>query len=207
MPYPYARGSDGYLEPVLGHGGQLDDGYDYGVPRSERRLTSLQVGVEGVPPLGGPGRAQARVRFLTVYRLDFDLAYGAFFDRNDAGGASAAATGNVHVSGRIPQTERLMFHLGLGMRHWADGRGSVFGLDWIYGIDVFWGHHGPITTSLEMTGGTLGSGAVAEPRGTIGVLAGVGEIYAGYDAMWVFGAGNLPTAYLGGPVAGVRAYF
>ncbi len=38
---------------------------------------------------------------------------------------------------------------------------------------------------------------------------GMGELYAGYDAVWIGPGGGPdgPVAYLGGPLAGLRAYF
>jgi len=201
MPYPWAGGAPGYYEPV---GGPNED-LDYAVPPEARRIVAYQLAVEGQPPLGGPGRGQLRFRLLTAYRMELDAAYGAFFDRNDSGGATAAATGNAHVTVRLAESEHVQFRTGAGLRHWGDAQGNVFGWDLLYGFDIFWGAHGPVTTSVELTGGSLGAGGVFEPRGTLGVMLGRAEIYAGYDAMWVFGGG--PAAYVGGPIAGVRAYF
>lgn len=95
--------------------------------------------------------------------------------------------------------------MGLGARQWIDAAGSVFGIDALYGIDIFWIR--PLTTSLEMTAGSLGSAWVFEPRATMGVVIGFGEVYAGYDALWIGSTNGGPTANLGGPVVGLRAYF
>jgi hypothetical protein len=87
----------------------------------------------------------------------------------------------------------------------AEAIRSVFGIDALYGIDIFWIR--PLTTSLEMTAGSLGSAWVFEPRATMGVVIGSGEVYAGYDALWIGSTNGGPTANLGGPVVGLRAYF
>ena len=202
MPYPWAYGAPGYYEPV----GRPDPDGDYMVAPEVRRVAAYQLALEGQPPIDGPGRAQLRFRFLTAYRFEVDAAYGAFFDRNDSSGVSTAATGTAHLTFRLASSENVQWRTGLGVRQWADGREQVFGWDVLYAFDIFWGAHGPMTTSFELTGGSLGSGGAVEPRGTIGVMLGRAEIYAGYDATWIFG-GTMPTAYLGGPIAGVRAYF
>jgi hypothetical protein len=167
----------------------------------------LQLAAEGIPPLAGIRRVQASARFQTAYRFEIDVAYALYLERGDVPGGSSAATaawfGHAHAAYQFARGEHVQFRTGLGIRHWIDGQGTSLGVDSLYGIDIFWGR--PVTTCLEFTGGSLGKAWVAEPRGPVGFVLGFGEIFAGYDAVWIGGAG--PTAYLGGPLVGVRAYF
>jgi hypothetical protein len=149
-------------------------------------------------------------RLQTAFRLELDTAYGLYLERPDRGsspgsspGWSSAWLGHTHAAVQFARGERVQFRAGLGVRHWVDATGSSVGIDFLYGIDIFWGR--PVTTSLEVTAGSVGHAWVVEPRGTVGFMVGDIEPFAGYDAVWIGGAG--PTAYLGGPVLGARAYF
>ena len=171
-----------------------------------RRAIGFQVAAEGMIPAQFVGRLQARARLMTVSRFDLDTAYARYFEQDPAGGATSAWSGQTHLTYRFAQGEQTQFRAGLGLRHWVDDRGSAVGLDLIYGVDIFWGR--PVTTSLEATGGTVGDAWAFGARGTLGVVMGHGEVFAGYDATWMGSmTGTGATAYLGGPVAGIRAYF
>ena len=102
------------------------------------------------------------------------------------------------------ENEHVHFRAGAGYKHWADSNGWALGPDLLYGVDIFWGK--PITTSLEATAGLLGHGWSTGARGSIGVMIGQAELYAGYDGVWI-GREHQRTAFLGGPIAGFRAYF
>jgi hypothetical protein len=199
MAHPYAEGAPGYLEPVA----VLDD--EVGVPFRRRRHVGVQIAIEAVPPPSNVTRLQARARVVTVYRVEFDAAYGLYQEANTGGGASSVGLGNMHGAARFVQSEHLLFRAGLGVRHWIDKEGSSFGVDGLYAADIFWGR--PMTTSVELTGGTLGAGWVFEPRLTVGAVLGIAELYVGYDAIWIFANDKRSTAYLGGPVVGTRLYF
>jgi hypothetical protein len=203
LSHPYYAGADGYLaewgDPeVLPESGYI-------VPSSRRRVTALQVALEGMIPVAGVGRVQASARLLTVYRLEVDAAYALYLERTTGNGSDSAWLGNVHLAYRFAQSERVQFRAGLEMRQWIDPTGSTFGLDGLYAFDIFWGR--PMTTSVDLSGGSLGKAWVAEARGTVGATLGFGEIFAGYDALWIGPTNGGSPAYLGGPVAGVRAYF
>jgi hypothetical protein len=197
---PYADGAAGYLRPV----GPAEDGTPYGIDPSKRRPVSLQLAVDGLSSIDGSfGRAQAAARLLTYFRLELDAAYGLYVERGAAGGASSAWLGHGHLTYRFAQNDHVQFRAGAGVRHWVDARGWAVGPDAIYALDIAWGR--PITTALEASGGYLGQGAWAgELRATVGWVVGFGEVFAGYDGVWIGGPG--PTAYLGGPVVGLRAY-
>jgi hypothetical protein len=204
-PSPYAEGTSGYLRPVAGPFAAEDDA---NVAPEERRPVAVQLAVDAMPPVAAEyARFQAGARLLTTFRLEVDASYGVYRERVDAGRFDSAWLGRAHVAYRFAQNEHVQFRAGLGMRHWVDPRGWALGVDALYGVDVFWGR--PVTTSLEVTAGALGNRAWAfEPRGTVGFVFGLAEVFAGYDAVWVGGGGgNAPTAFLGGPVVGTRVYF
>jgi hypothetical protein len=206
VPQPYSHGAPGYFAPV----GSPEQVGGFAVPPERRRTTALQLSIEGMPSLAGaPGRAQGRLRLLTAYRLELDAAYALYVEPSDAGavgGGTSAWVGTAHAAFRFAQGEHVQFRAGIGVRHWIDQQGSSLGIDGLYALDIYWGR--PMTTSVELSGGTLGSAWAAEARGTVGVILGIGEIYGGYDALWIGSpdAGG-PMAYLGGPVVGVKAYF
>jgi len=220
VEHPYADGAPAYFARVASPRGSPTaeygvwaaaiaepDAKGYEVDPDRRRVVGLQLAAEGMPPVAGVGRLQASARLQTAYRFELDAGYALYLERGDLVAASSAWSGawlgHAHAAYQFARGEHVQFRAGLGMRHWIDAQGSSFGIDFLYGVDIFWGR--PVTTSLEFTGGSLGSAWVAEPRGTIGFVLGTGEIFAGYDAVWI--GGGRPTAYLGGPIAGVRAYF
>ncbi len=207
---PYAGGAAGYLLPIPGPSFDSGESADPGEGEPERppvtrRPVGVQLAAEGSPPLSGVGRVQARARMITSERVELDAAYGLYLE-GPTGDGSSAWLGQSHVSFRFAQSPRVQFRAGLGARHWIDQQGSTLGLDGLYAVDVFWGK--PMTSTLEITGGSLGSGWAFETRATVGAALGMGEVYVGYDAIWI-GPGGIDgaIAYLGGPLAGLRAYF
>jgi hypothetical protein len=207
---PYADGAAGYLLPIPGPSYDGGDSADPGEaeparPPVTRRPVGVQLAAEGSPPVSGVGRVQARARLITSERIELDAAYGLYLE-GPTGSASSAWLGQSHVSFRFAQSPRVQFRAGLGARHWIDHQGSTLGLDGLYAVDVFWGK--PMTSTLELSGGSLGSGWAFETRATLGAAFGMGEVYAGYDAIWI-GPGSVDgaVAYLGGPLVGLRAYF
>jgi hypothetical protein len=209
---PYADGAAGYLLPLPAASddpGDSEEPSSGDEPRDQppvaKRPVGVQLAAEGSPPLSGLGRVQVRARLVTSERVELDAAYGLYLE-GPTGGASSAWLGQSHVSVRFAQGPRVQFRAGLGARHWIDQTGSSLGVDGLYAVDVFWGR--PLTSTFEITGGSLGSGWAFETRATLGAAFGMGEVYAGYDAIWV-GPGGIDgaVAYLGGPLAGLRAYF
>src|SRR4029077_15999190 len=152
-------------------------------------------------------RVQASVRLQTVYRLELDAAYALYVERAEApvspSAWSGAWMGHAHLTYQFARGEHVQFRAGAGVRHWVDAQGASAGFDVLYGVDIF--PVRPISVCLEFTGGTLGNAWVSEPRATAGWILGPGEVFVGYDGVWVGGRG--PTAFLGGPVAGLRTYF
>jgi hypothetical protein len=208
LPRPSNTGASGYMARVVNAGDDPDaipPGYVVSRPE-QYRTTSAQVALEGLIPVSGVGRLQLAARLLTVYRLEFDAAYGVYLEKTTRSGSDSAWLGSAHAAFRFAQSEHVQFRGGLGMRQWIDPTGSTFGFDGLYAIDIFWGR--PMTTAIAFSGGTLGQAWVYEMRGTVGATLGFGELYAGYDALWIGpDNGSSSPAYLGGPIAGVRAYF
>ncbi|MGH7733195.1 MAG: hypothetical protein ACREOE_05690 [Gemmatimonadales bacterium] len=202
---PYADGASGYLLPLSAPSDDAGDGGQDTSPAVAKRPVGLQLAAEGSPPVSGVGRVQARARVITSERIELDAAYGLYME-GPTGGGSSAWLGQSHVAVRFAQGPQVQFRAGLGVRQWIDQQGSTLGVDGLYAADIFWGK--PVTSTIELTGGSLGSAWAFEMRATVGAAFGMGEVYAGYDATWIGpgGAGG-PVAYLGGPLAGLRAYF
>jgi hypothetical protein len=109
---------------------------------------------------------------------------------------------NALVSIRFAQGKRADLRSGLGMRHFRLDK-DRWGFDSLYGIDFFTRHH--IVGRMELHLGSLSRAVVFEARGTLGVMLGKVELYAGADFMAVVGPRE--TARLGGAVGGVRFWF
>jgi hypothetical protein len=200
--YPYADGASGYLRPNAPPSYD-DEGVAH--PGEQHRMFAFQAGMEGLTSTDATfGRLQGSLRVLTKYRFDLDAAYSLYMERGETQGISSAWLGAAHLTYRFAESDHVHFRAGAGIRHWVDPGGWALGPDALYAIDIFWGR--PMTTSLEVTAGLLGRGWSTGARATVGVMVGQAELYVGYDGEWI-GAERQPTAYLGGPVAGFRAYF
>jgi hypothetical protein len=106
-----------------------------------------------------------------------------------------------HLTYRHAQTRRVEFRSGVGARLFVHDAPRA-GVDFFYGIDGYFARRGVVRINLH--GGTLGSAGFGEARATIGAMVSRYEIYAGYDHTAIFGREH---ATLGGPVAGMRAWF
>jgi hypothetical protein len=200
--YPYADGASGYLRP---NGPPTFDDEGVAHPGEEYRTFAFQAGVEGLASTDGTfGRLQGSVHILTKFRVDLDAAYSLYMERGQTDGVSSAWLGAAHLTYRFAESDHVHFRAGAGIKHWVDPGGWALGPDFVYGIDIFWGR--PMTTSLEASAGLLGKGWSTGARASVGVMIGQAELYAGYDGVWI-GSPRQPTAFLGGPVAGFRAYF
>jgi hypothetical protein len=200
--YPYADGATGYLRPNAPP--TVDDEGEMH-PGEEHRTFAFQAGMEGLTSTDGTfGRLQGSVRILTKFRVDLDAAYSLYMERGSTDGVSSAWLGAAHVTYRFAQSDHVHFRAGAGIKHWIDPTGWALGPDVLYGVDIYWGR--PMTTSLEATAAVLGKGWSTGARASVGVMIGQAELYAGYDGVWI-GSARQPTAFLGGPVAGFRAYF
>ncbi len=194
---PYADGAPGYLVPVA------TSGPGFFVPPERRRFGAGQVSLEGLPPVLSAGQEEGgalRMRVQSVYRVELEAAEMLV---GVEGRPSLWMMGTEHFSVRFAESEPVQLRLGAGLRHGTDATGTTFGFDGLFGADIFWG--APLTTSLEITGGTYGNLGAIGPRGTVGVVVGGWEAYVGYQALWLMSGRS--TAAASSPVVGVRAYF
>jgi hypothetical protein len=201
---PFAGDARGYLQPARCDERLATDRSD--VPRRtspDTRTIAAQAAVETLESLDGSyGSVQGRARLLTVYRLEFDIAYAQYVGWTRA---SPGGLGQAHVDFRFAQSERAQFRVGAGIRHRLVSGSVSEGFDALYAIDVFWPRQ--VATTLEVSGGSLGrNGWAFEARATLGYLLGPIEAYAGWDGIWL-GAPNQQAESLGGPVLGARVYF
>jgi hypothetical protein len=196
---PYADGAPGYLVPVG------TDDPEFSVPPDRRREVAGQLSLEGLVPALATGDTQGgalRMRLQSVYRLELDA--GESFLAG-AGHPSPWELGSEHLSARFAEAEHIQLRLGVGLRHGSDADGTTLGVDGLFGADIYWGH--PVTTSLEITGGTYGSMFAVQPRGTIGIVSGSWGVYAGYQGLWIVGDRKAQSFAMTGPVLGLRRYF
>jgi hypothetical protein len=108
---------------------------------------------------------------------------------------------NALVSVRFAQSARVDLRTGLGVRHYRLDR-DRWGADALYGIDFYARRYLVGRTELHL--GSLQRAFAVELRGTLGIMLGRFELYAGGDVLGVIGPRQ--RARLGGGVAGVRVW-
>jgi hypothetical protein len=152
--------------------------------------------LQGVLPATFAGRLLLPKRVELSARTDWlhDLASRA----NDR-----AVMTTAHLVFRFAQAKRVDFRTGIGPRHFKRDE-SRYGLDILYAIDIY-GRH-PIICRMEFHVGFLGDALLGQARATLGGMIGRVELYAGYDQTRLSDGHGSGTP-LGGPVAGMRAWF
>jgi hypothetical protein len=150
--------------------------------------------LEGVVPATLAVRLHLPHRFELSGRLSL---LGDVLEQKTELATSALA----HVMYRHAQSKRVEFRTGVGVRMFALEAFRA-GLDLLYAVDAYIARRGVFRTELHL--GTLGQAFAGQVRATAGVSIGRCELYAGYDHTVFVGRGK---ATLGGPIAGLRAWF
>ena len=146
--------------------------------------------------------ASVAVRFLLPKRLELSTRADWWFDVAE-GSNDRAWMNTTNLVYRFAQSQRVDLRTGAGLRYYKldDPR---FGLDLLYGIDVY--GRRPIVFRVELHAGILGDAGFGQARATLGGMIGRVELYAGYDHTYL-SDGQGAGAKIGGPIAGVRAWF
>ena len=165
--------------------------------RRVKLLSSMESGymVQGVLPTTLTARLLLPKRAELSFRADY------LRDLHDP--AEQAFAGTALLSVRFAQSQRAQFRTGAGMRlfHLTTPR---WGLDLFYAFDIY-GRH-PVVFRGELHGGFVQSAGVFQARATLGGMLGRMELFAGGEYTYM-SDGNGRGVPLGGPVAGVRAWF
>ena len=203
--YPYAHGSTGllrYREPARdeGTGGESENEEDDQPPPSPSgKSVAGQVRAEGGYIFGGVYRAGFGARFMAPGRLELDVNVHGLVEPLADGAVDNTAFSNAHVSIRFAQNEQVQFRTGLGYQQYNGEMGAAPGIDLLYGFEAQLGAHLILGVSGNL--GSAGHAFVGQVRGSLGVMIDRFEIYAGYDHI------SIGTVPLGGPAAGIRAWF
>jgi hypothetical protein len=205
--YPYADGAAGALRLGPTVESQFDKPWLDGTsvaPQPTRQIAAEFTSDQSYV-LGGLWRSSLAARLQLPLRFELDTVWSLYVEPQPQG-ADYAWSGAAHVAYRFAQTSNVQFRTGIGYRQWTGSNGAAFGIDTMYGFDVFWGP--PLVSSVTLDLGTLGAALVAEARATLGVSLGPVEIFAGYDHVAIQGAVSTVRGGvgLGGPLLGVRAW-
>src|SRR5262249_14468895 len=119
---------------------------------------------------------------------------------NLGGGRSDATTiGDMNLTYRFAQHEKIQFYAGIGARVLTDPCTTNWGANVLYGFDLF--PRKPWIVSALVDGGNLGSAGVIHTRVTAGVAIRHFELIGGYDFM------RIGSVNIQGPTAGLRLWF
>jgi hypothetical protein len=186
--YPFADGP-GLLRAAL------DD------PRYTARKVAIALDAESGYMLQGVVPSGLALRVLLPYRLELDARLSGLSDVTERPVAVGSA-GTAHVTYRFAQGQRYDFRTGLGLRTFTLDS-THLGFDIVYGLDTYLGRRA--VWRVELHAGSAGEAFVGQVRTTVGVMLARFEVYAGYDHTGYLSATS--HAALGGPIAGLRAWF
>jgi hypothetical protein len=190
----YVLGVHPYAADCAGYGYVSTDDTDLG-------RAAVRVELEAGYALGGAGRGGASARIQLPIPLDLTVRYSVFAEPAEPG-VQVAALGRFGLEWRFLDTPVIQLRLGGGGRHFQDAAGGMFGLDVLFGMDVFPG--APLVITVEGGVGFVGQAIVAQVRGTIGATVDSFEIYGGYDYEGLLAGGV--HVDLGGPMIGLRLW-
>jgi hypothetical protein len=134
----------------------------------------------------------------SIHRLGF-LADWTYYAEHVPGGTDDALMTNCNLTWRVTQSERLLMHIGAGLRTWtADGHTDP-GLNALYRADLFPVNGVHLAGLFEV--GDLRSALVLHGEIQAGYTFSHGELYIGYDAL------RVKRVLLQTPVVGLRFWF
>ena len=135
----------------------------------------------------------------SIHRLGI-LANINYYRENLPGGRTDEAwMGDFNLTWRVTQSERLLMHVGAGLRTWTFDGETDPGVNVLYRADVFPVNQLHLSALVEC--GNLRSAFLVHWQFQAGFTFGHGEVFAGYDFL------RIGTVNLQGPSAGVRLWF
>ncbi|HSC86431.1 MAG TPA: hypothetical protein VLC09_04145 [Polyangiaceae bacterium] len=158
------------------------------------------VAAEGGADLdGGMAFAGLELRLDSAFGLGVAGRLQGFREPLESG-PEYALLGKSHLVYRFATFSHVQFYGGLGPRWYVAPSGSVYA-----GVDLLYALHiqllKPLVAEFEFDLANVGASFAPEIRGTLGLVAGPVEFYAGWDQHWI------GDATLGGPVGGLRVHF
>jgi hypothetical protein len=134
----------------------------------------------------------------SIHRLGF-LMNWTYYRERAAGETDEAFMADYNLTWRITQSQRLMMHVGAGLRTWTYDDHTDPGVNFLYRADVFPISQVHCATIFEI--GNLRDAFVMHLQAQAGFTFSHGELFAGYDWLRI---GNVD---LHGPMAGIRLWF
>ncbi len=193
LPYPYVMGYPGV--------GVREDA----IARDRRFEPPAVLGI--VDASGGyvfdgivHGQLSATLRFAQL--LSLDLRYGAYFEQTVSSEVRAIGLGRLAAALSFVSDEVVQFRGGVAVQLYHDVVGVEVGYSGQLELDVFL--VSPLVIRAELSAGALGQALFGEGRATLGIQIDRAELYLGYAAFGVVGAGA--SDVLHGPIGGVRVW-
>src|SRR5262249_7010122 len=135
----------------------------------------------------------------TTTRFGLRTSWNWLDERRPCGCHDDMVLGDINLTYRFAQDERVQMYAGIGARILADPWRTNAGVTVLYGADFF--PVRPVVVSPLVDGVNLGSAGVIHARGTVGYCFGRWEAFAGYDFL------RIGSVNLQGPLAGLRLWF
>jgi hypothetical protein len=159
----------------------------------------LRVSVDGGNDFDDLTRLSGELFLDTsIHRLGF-LANWTYYTERVSRGTDEALMSDYNLTWRVTQSERVLMHVGAGMRLWRMDGHTDSGVNALYRADVF-----PIDqvhVSALFEAGTLRSALVLHGQAQAGWTFGHGEVFVGFD--WL----RVKRVTLHAPMVGVRLWF
>lgn len=186
--YPYSKDRPGYLT--------FEDAEK---PEAHLRMFSFQLTLEYGNDFHNVERFGNRLVFDTTSRFGVEANTDYYRERESCGCYDSLNFSAVNLTYRFAQSTHVQMHAGLGVNILDDGWGTHYGVNFLYGADVF--PMKPFVASLLLEGGNVQDLGVFRARGTVGVNYGHFEGFVGYDYL------NIGGVDLQGALIGLRLWF
>jgi hypothetical protein len=197
-PYPYANHCPGLLWIDPYH----QDESRQPLPKDEAdtlKRWMARVTVDDSDDFRGLNRAHAQALLDTNSRFGLQTDWWYLHERLSCGCIDEMGLGDLNVVFRFAECDWIQMRTGLGVKMLFDQSGSEWGVNFVYGADIF--PADPWVVSLEFDAGTLGHASVVHGRATVGAIYHGWELFAGYDLL------RIGSVDLSGPVVGLRVWF
>ena len=196
-PSPYPRADRRYL--VAGAAPAIPcQGDDY-LESDHVKPWALRLSADLGDDFDGLRRAGGQLFLDTsIYRLGF-LADGNYYRERTPAGTDDALVSTYNLTWRFTQSDRLLMHLGAGVRLWTAHGQTDGGPNFLYRADLFPEEPLHLTGVFEV--GTIRSALVLHGQVQVGYTFGHGEVFAGFDVL------RVKKVPLYSPTVGIRLWF
>lgn len=187
-PYPYADGHGGYARAGLD-----DESEDVEARTAFRLEAEVGYAIEGAVRVGGAARVQL------PFFLDLATHYSLYWEPEDD---VAIAIGRTFLELRLLDSIGIQLRLGLGVLHFQDELGGLFGPSAHASLDLFLVT--PLVLSAEASFGVAGAATIVRASVRAGLLVDGTEVYVGYEMESL--SSGADYVELRSPTVGVRQW-